>query len=556
MAKHMLGSALLAQTLHDQGVRTVYGVPGIPITSVAEALIAKGVNYIAFRNEQSASYAASVHAYINDQFSIGVLLTTGGPGFVHSLAGIVNARENLWPLLVIVGTCRNSHKSTSCFQDCRHDLFLQNDQFVHFRRLCSEDTHDISGVIAHLIQQTKSSIGHSKIISILEVSSKWLEMTLEYLPAESCLFSAQETAFNGKDMIQNALNDIKKAQRPLIVFGKGACLGRLDELALELVETTGVPFLLMPMAKGLIREDHPLCMSAARTKALADATLLILIGARANWMLPVDRMLTNSQLQILRIDIQSKDAALNKMESDNIRSIIGDCREVIGALIQEMESKFEYPEWIATLQTAKEANVQRVLSLSIDESLPLGYHAVYKTLSKYIIEDTTVVAEGSNTMDIARVMLPTYRPRYRLDAGTFAAMGIGMSYAIAAALTRPNEPILYVAGDSAFGFSLAELETAARYGLSNLTVLVMNNSGVYSGVTKEEFAAKCRETPIPRHKPTALTPNTRYDKLAEMLPEMAQGFLVETLDDLNHALQSKSPILISVINVLIRTANQ
>jgi 2-hydroxyacyl-CoA lyase 1 len=545
----LTGSQYLAKLLVASGVKHVYGVVGIPITSFAEHLLAHGMPFLGFRNEQAASYAASVDAFLHGNEFPGVLLTVSGPGFVHALAGIINAKENGWPLLVIVATPTKEGRSPQGeFQEYSHEELVKGwTKFITF----STNSRDLVRNYQELIDHTRPRLNSPAGISILQISRGWLESNIAESVPLKIEFTLSTIPVAGPFNVAREM--IATAQRPLIVFGKGAAFGVLDELAIELVNTLGIPFITMPMAKGLVPENHPLDMAAARSLAFANADLIIMVGARSNWMLPIHKLLTEGlELKIVRIDVCERDELLSDYR-DRVFNLTGQCRDVVSQLLKQIcNIKFDNFGWIQVLKDQVERNKHKLKLLIQDLCLPLTYHPVYSLLNEYITPETILITEGSTTMDVARVMLSSNLPRHRLDAGTFATMGVGMPYTIAASLKGHN--VMYVAGDSAFGFSMAEVETAVRYRLTGITVIVMNNSGIYEGIEREEYQMALTRMP-PLLPSTALTPDTRYDRLSEMFPDGIQGFHVETLQDLRHVLSHKDPQRISLINVHLRAKN-
>jgi len=230
--------------------------------------------------------------------------------------------------------------------------------------------------------------------------------------------------------------------------------------------------------------------------------------------------------------------------------------ETLNALNQALDAKSQgqsdpqaqgdpharYESFWQQLRPVMEKNVASADQLLLDRRLPMSYHLAFTAIKTQLTKDTIIVNEGSNTMDIGRMMLPTYFARHRLDAGTFATMGLGLGYAIAAKVNEPKRPVVAVLGDSAFGFYATEIETAARYQLP-IVVVVINNNGIYSGLDKLPESG-----PIPV---TALTPGTSYEKLGEALG--ARGYLCHTPDEVSKALYQamRETSVPSVINVLI-----
>lgn len=561
----MKGAELLTLILKEYGITHVHGVVGIPITVLAETLVEQKVPFIGYRNEQAASYAASVEAFLQAGRRPGVLLSCGGPGFINSLAGIFNALENRWPMLVLVGSTRDSPlghnfgKSDQSnlgksFQELDHHLLLTGRNVI-YKKLYSE-TSNASQVIWELLHlATPTTMSYGKV-AVLELSGAWLEGSVT-LPSPNSNFVVLESEPESESetvSLQNEklLNLCHGRSKPLILFGKEAAFYNCSKEIATLTEKLKIPFIMMPMARGILSDYHPMHMAAARSRALHDCDLLILIGAPLDWMLPLSDLLRpDRDIEIILLDI---DPPPNIEKCQSFQMSFSTAFRIIITLSENIARNIDpWTESLCSECRINRANLEPLLHRKVS---PLNYHCVYQLVLNYIDPNTVLVCEGSNTLNIARVILPSYRPRHRLDTGTFATEGIGLPYVIAAALHYPNTPILYVAGDSGFGFSMAELETILRYGLTNITILIMNNSGIYLGIDEKQWEEKKYQKDnknVPYLlPPTALMPGIRYDEYTKMFPDrLLQGFHVTNFQELRHSFDSRNPQGITLINVVI-----
>jgi len=329
-----------------------------------------------------------------------------------------------------------------------------------------------------------------------------------------------------------------------------------------LVTSCNLPFLPTPMGKGVISDLHPLCISPARSRALLEADTILLLGARLNWILHFGLPPRfNPSVKIIQVDIQPEELH-NNVQAEVI--LPGDVNSVVKQLGKEAkEQNFQFgknTEWWKRLNDKISSNKETVQKMIDDHSVPLNYYAALSTIQSSIPSDSVIVSEGANTMDIGRSVLSNTLPRHRLDAGTFGTMGVGFGFAVAAALwckdNDPNKRVICVEGDSAFGFSAMEYETMCRYKLP-VIVIIINNNGIYSGLNSDVWKDMREEgqhlgltTP-----PTALTPNTHYERIADMFG--GKGYFATTVeeirDSIKDALNKNEP---SVINVMIDPTSQ
>jgi len=342
--------------------------------------------------------------------------------------------------------------------------------------------------------------------------------------------------------VRRALDVLKSAKRPLIILGKGAAYAQADEAIRLLVEKSGIPFLPMSMAKGLLPDTHPQCAGAARSTVLKDSDVVMLIGARLNWLLSHGKGKTWGEpgsKKFVQIDIEPKEMDSNV---GIVAPLVGDIGSCVSALVEAMGSNWPAPpaEWVGAINARKEENIAKMASRLMKNTAPMDFHSALGALRAVIKErpDIILVNEGANTLDLARGVIDIYKPRKRLDVGTWGIMGIGMGFAVAAAV-ETGKPVLAVEGDSAFGFCGMEVETICRYQLP-VCVVVFNNNGIYRGTDVNPGGGADPAT-------TAFVKDAHYEKIIEAFG--GAGVHVTTPDELsravNKALDSGKPTLIN-----------
>uniref|UniRef100_A0A8K9V655 2-hydroxyacyl-CoA lyase 1 n=2 Tax=Oncorhynchus mykiss TaxID=8022 RepID=A0A8K9V655_ONCMY len=485
-------------------VEYMFGIVGVPVIEVAMAAQASGIKYVGMRNEQAACYAASAVGYLTGR--PGACLVVSGPGLIHALGGMANANMNCWPVIVIGGSSDQNQETTGAFQE-----FPQ----VEACRLYS-----------------KFSARPSSLDMISSVVEKVYKVPCCPPPPVSM---ADHMA------ITEALAVLKGAKRPLLIIGKGAAHGRAEGALRELVEGCGLPFLPTPMGKGVLPDDHPNCVAAARSRALLQSDVVVLLGARLNWILHFGLPPRfDPHVKVIQVDLCAEEMGNNMQPA---AALLGDVNAIVKQILEYVHKDgWKYPadtEWWTTLKEKMAANATMTKALALQSTTPMNYYQVFHHISQLLPHDCVIVSEGANTMDIGRTMLNNYLPRHRLDAGTFGTMGVGLGFAIAAATVQRNQNtgqrVVCVEGDSAFGFSGMEVETMCRYKLP-VVIIVVNNNGIYSGVDAEtwEMMGKMGDltTVAP---PVTLLPEARYDEVMNAFG--GRGFLVRTEEELRSALQ-------------------
>jgi len=341
--------------------------------------------------------------------------------------------------------------------------------------------------------------------------------------------------------VERALDVLGTAERPLVIVGKGMAWSRAEEEVRAFVERTQLPFLASPMGKGVLDDDHPLSVGAARSHALKEADVIFLMGARLNWIMHYGLPPRfNRNVRIVQLDIAAE-AIGNNVPAEV--ALVGDGRAVLGQMNRALDDRqWFYPKdtpWRAAIAEKSAENARAIAPMINDESAPTNYYRALRDIRAWAPRDAVIIGEGANTMDIGRTQLPNAAPRLRLDAGSYGTMGVGMGFAIAAAVVHPDRPIISVTGDSALGFSGMEIETACRHRLP-VKIVVLNNGGIGGGIA--EFP---KDGPLP---PRVLTIGARYDLMMEAFG--GKGFYIEDPAQLRGALDAAmaydGPALVNV----------
>lgn len=528
------GAEIVATSLKELGVEHIFGIVGIPVIEVAEACIAKGINFVSFRNEQTATYAASIYGYLTGK--PGVTLVVGGPGVIHGLAGVENAQVNRLPLLILAGSSETHQRGMGAFQ--------QLDQVALMRSHTKYAEQPATPAeIPRLIEQAyrRSYYGRAGA-TYVDLPADIIQGTAS--PSSRLSNPGPAPRSTGDPArIATAAALIKTAKFPLLIVGKGAAYARAEKSIRQLQSASNLAFLPTPMGKGVIPDSTSTNMSACRSRVLKQADVILVLGARLNWILHYGNAPKFAEnVQIIQVD---SDADVLGDNGGNAElSILGDVDLVAKQLADALKN------WTApTIPAALESNRQKNEAKAAEkekqpENQLLRYEPVYRVIRERLakIDNVVFVSEGANTMDISRSSFPLEKPRTRLDAGTNATMGVGLGYAIAAKAAQPSATVVAIEGDSAFGFSGLEIETAVRAKLP-MIIYVMNNSGVYHGVDPAMYK---EDKPLPS---TALSLDVAYHKLADSLG--GKGFLATTLQELaaatDEALRSNSVALINVI---------
>lgn len=495
------GFHLVLDALRLNGVDTLYGVAGIPITDLLRLAQAEGFKYIGFRHEQSAANAAAIAGYITGK--PGICMTVSAPGFLNGLVGLANATTNCFPMILISGS------SDRAIVDLEQGDYEEMDQLNAARPYAKaayriNRPQDIGVGVARAIRAAVSGRPGGVY---LDLTAEVLGSVLDVETAKKSLIKVVDPVTPqppAQESVTRALELLSTAKRPLVLLGKGAAYAQADAEIRSFIETTGVPFLPMSMAKGLLPDNHPQSAAAARSFAIGQADVVMLVGARLNWLLSHGKApLWSEDTKFVQVDIEATEIDSNRAIA---APVVGDIKSVMAAFNAALKPGKVKPssEWVEQIGSRKEKNIAKMAERLNAEANPMNFSTALRAVRDAIAgrPDVYIVNEGANTLDFGRNIIDMFEPRKRLDSGTWGVMGIGMGYAIGAAV-ESGKPVVALEGDSAFGFSGMEIETICRYKLPVVTV-IFNNNGIYRGDVGGAAPS-----------PTGFLADARYDKIIE-----------------------------------------
>src|SRR5438105_4802074 len=540
------GFHLVIDALKLNGINTIYGVPGIPVTDLGRMAQAAGMRVISFRHEQNAGNAAAIAGFLTKK--PGVCLTVSAPGFLNGLTALANATTNCFPMILISGSSERE------IVDLQQGDYEEMDQLAIAKPLCKAAFPGLraADIGIGLARAIPAAVSGRPGGVYLDLPGKLFSQVMNADAGAKSLVSVIDPApaqIPAPGAVKRALDLLKNAKKPLVILGKGAAYAQADADIRALIEKTGIPYLPMSMAKGLLPDTHEQCASAARSYVLPEADVVLLVGARLNWLLSHGKGKTwggkghkdwGGQ-KFIQIDISPQE-----MDS-NVRidaPVVGDIGSSVSAFLNEIKSGWAKPpaEWLGAIAARKNKNIAKMAETLAKDPKPMNFHSALAVVRDIIKAnpDAILVNEGANALDFTRSIVDMYKPRKRLDVGTWGVMGIGMGFSVAAAVVS-GEQVIAVEGDSAFGFSGMEVETICRYQLP-VCVVILNNNGFYRG---DEVNTSGVRDP----SPLVFVKGARYEKLMEAF--VGVGVLattpVELRNAMEEAIRSRKPTLINAV---------
>src|SRR6266581_3410536 len=437
------GFHLVIDALKLNGIDTIFGLPGIPITDFTRMAQAAGLRVISFRHEQNAGNAAAIAGFLTQK--PGICLTVSAPGFLNGLTALANATTNCFPMILISGSSERE------IVDLQQGYYEEMDQLAIAKPLAKAafrvlHAEDIGVGIARAIRAALSGRPGGVY---LDLPAKLFAQTMDAEAGKKSLIKVVDPApkqIPGADAVKRAVDLLKGAKKPLIVLGKGAAYAQADAEIRSLIEKTGIPYLPMSMAKGLLPDTHEQCASAARSFVLPEADVVMLIGARLNWLLSHGKGKTWGgkghkdwgDRKFIQIDISPQEADSNVRIDAPVVGDIGSCVSAMLGAINATAGSWPAPpaEWLNAIAERKTKNVAKMAEALAKNPTPMNFHSALNVVRDIVKAnpDAILVNEGANALDFTRSIVDMHKPRKRLDVGTWGIMGIGMGFAVAAAV--------------------------------------------------------------------------------------------------------------------------
>ncbi len=541
--EQVTGMYILAEALKRIGIDTVYGLVGIPVTETAYAMQKLGMKFVSFRFEQQAGHAAATHGFLTKK--PGVFLTVSSLGFLNGLGATANATVNCYPVIQISGA------SDPTMVDMNMGTYEQLDQLNTAKPLvkaafrCSH-AKDIPSAVARAYRAAISGRPGGVYI---DMTTPALGEIMDASEAEKLFYTPVDLyspVAPNEQAVERAAELLTKARRPAILLGKGAAYAQVDDKLKELIETYKIPYLPMSMAKGLMPDAGPLSALSCRSMIMEQADVVMVIGARLNWMNSFGRGKWNEGIQFIQLDVDPEEMDVNRPIA---APVVGDMGLSLDALLAALKGKSMStdPAWLKALadHTALENTKFAARLKEASSASPMTHWTALSAIKPVLAAnpDVILVNEGANTLDDTRDAIDMSLPRHRVDCATWAIMGMGMGSTVGAAVAT-GKSVVAIEGDSAFGFSGMDFSTICRFNLP-CTVVIFNNGGIYNseGVNPSTNPANDKDP-----APTTLDLQARYDKLGATWG--AQTYYVTTPEELTKALSeaiaSRKPALIDV----------
>ena len=525
------GGRLAARQLKASGIDTIFTVAAGPMVQVLIGAVEEGIRVVNCRHDLSAAMAASAYGYI--QKKPGVVVLGSGPGTTNGVTGLYVATDSSMPLVVLGGSVGTGSGGLGAFQE--------TDQ-VRFAAPGSKWASRIGSIrqmpdLMHLALG-KSIAGRPGGVYLDFPGNIVSEVIDEDSVALRAVQPQVSAPYPDPRSVERIAEMLATAERPLILIGKGAAWADAAEPLRRLVDR-GIPFIASPMGRGTVPDDHTMSMAAARNTAIRGADVVVMVGAKFNWMFQQGMNLAKG-VRIAQIDVEAEEMwSIVDVEV----GLVADCAVAVDQIDHALKGRTLRSagnDWAASLQETALKNGASIEEEMASDQTPINHHRLVADVRDIVERDAFVVEEGEVTMGIMRQLMPSFLPRRRLGAGTTGCMGTGFPYAVGAKLAHPEAQVVAVLGDYAFGAAAMEIETCARLGI-NVVVVISNNAGISAHTMQARFPA---DSP-----PVGAMIPADYEKMAEMVGAYAQRVTdpADIKPTVQRALASNSVAIVNVI---------
>ncbi|HEY6855130.1 MAG TPA: acetolactate synthase [Mycobacterium sp.] len=521
---------LIARRLKASGIDTVFTLSGGHLFSIYDGCRSEGIRLIDTRHEQTAAFAAEGWSKVTRQ--PGVAALTAGPGVTNGMSAMAAAQQNSSPLLVLGGRAPAGRWGMGSLQEIDHLPFVA--PLTRFAATATS-AEAVSGLIDDALRAT---VGAPSGVAFIDFPMDHVFSVAADAGQPGALAAAPAPALPDGDALDRAVGLLAAAKRPVIMAGTNVWWGHAEAALLRLAEQRRIPVLMNGMARGTVPADHPLAFSRARSKALGQADVAVVVGVPMDFRLGFGKVF-GQETQLIVADRARPD---REHPRPIAAGLYGDLSATLTALGETPRADAAGREdWIADLRTTETAARDGEVGELADDRSPLHPMRVYAELAPLLDRDAIVVVDAGDFGSYAGRVIDSYVPGAWLDSGPFGCLGSGPGYALAAKLARPDRQVILLQGDGAFGFSGMEWDTLVRHNVP--VVSVIGNNGIWA-LEKHPMEALYGYSVV-----AELRPSTRYDEVVRALG--GHGELVSTPAELRPALtRALGSGLPAVVNVL------
>jgi len=518
------GAELFVRALQQLGVSQIFTLVGDHLNEVLTQAARAGVHILDMRHESGVTHAADAWARITRRPSVS--LVTGGPGHTNSLTGIATAYLAGSPLIAVSGSRATTMANRGGFQDIDQvSITRPVVKWAAEPPNAAEIPFYLSRAYAEASAGRKGAVHLTIPVDLFtaNVESPFgMQAPVDETASEPV---ARE--------VELAIAMLQAAERPVVIAGSGVWWSRAERELRAFIETASLPLYTITMARGVVSDDHPLCMGYADPAlnravhtVFQEADLFLVVGKRIDYRLALGgARVFNPQARFIQVDIHPQELDMNRKLD---LAICADAKAMLRALAESWRGRPGLDSWLEHLRQLRDEWQQQVASISRDTAAPLHPAAFHRELQSVLPPDTLFAWDGGDFAHWGRVSIRAQTPGGWLRLGPLGTIGSSLPNGIALQLAHPGKPVAAITGDGALGFYLTEMDTAVRHKLP-IVVIVGNDAGWGLERELQRATTDARETVACELR------RTRYDTIMQGFG--GRGETVDSLDQVRPAVE-------------------
>lgn len=461
-------AAWIAHVLAVRGVDLIFGLQGGHIQPIWDHVARRGIRIVDVRDEGAAVHMAHAHAELTG--GLGVAMVTAGPGVTNCVTGIANASLARVPVLLIGGCTSRPQANMGPLQDIPHvEILKPVTRYCRTARVADQVIRELDEAIA----RAEGDLGEPGP-SYIEVPTDVLRtrVAAHLIPGDWIGRKPPRRPVPDPARVDEAAAAIRSAKRPLVVSGRGA-RGANDALV-RFLDASGALYLDTQESRGLVPADHPSVVGAVRAAAMAQADLVVTLGRKLDYQLGFGSPAVFPDARFIRIADTAGELLDNRRGEPEILAAVDLALDALTAALGNDAGQRD-AAWIDGLRAKHRARIEKGAADAVPQRGPDGkIHpmAIFEALKQVADPDYIAIADGGDLLSFARVGLAA---RTYMDAGAFGCLGVGVPFAVAAALAHPGRQVVSINGDGAYGINAMEVDTAVRHG-AKAVFIVSNNA--------------------------------------------------------------------------------
>jgi len=529
------GGWLVAKILKREGVEVVFTLSGGHIAGIYDGCLREGIRVVDTRHEQAAVHAAE--GWAKTTRTPGVALLTAGPGVTDGVTGVANAYLANSPILVIGGAAPLAQWDRGALQEMEQIALMR--PITKWARTVHETSRLGEYVAIAFRQMMSGKPGPTFLEMPMDVLNNFADTDTLFDPGEPANYRAGQRTAPDPVAVAQAAALLEKAQRPVIMAGTAVWWSDAATQLRQLAEKLQAPVFLNGAGRGCLPPSHPLYFSASRRKALENADTILAIGTRMDFRLNHGQPpLIPKEAKLLWFDLIGEDIGINRGADVGLVGDVGLSMEQVTEATKQLNNN----EWVEQVRSEENKSLERDAATLNSDAVPIHPMRFCREIRDFIDEDTTVIGDGGDIVSYGAKVISVTKPGYWLDAGPMGCLGTGTGFAMAAQIARPDQKVLILHGDGAFGLNGMEFESMVRQRLP--IVSIIGNDGAWGQIKHPQ------KTMIGHATAAELAPGIRYDKMVEALG--GYGELVERPEDIRPALERAfASGLPACVNVLL-----